>query len=112
MAEVKIPKFRNERTRVTWILRHIKSRLTAAVEPWANGGGKVYVPQDQRGPGDPYLRDRQWHEDPEHQPEAWRKLAKEARSLAGLLVKLAEYAERGATEVDGMIEAMSEEKTA
>jgi DNA mismatch repair protein MutH len=112
VGETRIPKFRNERTRVTWILRHIKARLTAAVEPWANGGGQVYIPLDERGPGDPYLRDREWHEDPQHQPAAWRTLAKEARRLAGLLVKLAEYAEHQERETAEQVKAMTEERAA
>lgn len=87
--------FKNERRRTVYVLRVLKGDLAGLIADW-DVPGQVYIPQGERVPGEPYLRPRQRFEYPENRTEAWRALAKRARSLAGVLNKLAAYADEQA----------------
>lgn len=59
-------------------------------------GREVFVPHDQRKPGDPHMRPRQPDEYPENDAEAWTRLAKYMRAVIVRASEVQEIAERNA----------------
>lgn len=63
-------------------LRLVKALISSQISDFDRHSGKVYVPMDERAPGDPYLRDRREGEFLEEMPDAWRKMAVDYDFLA------------------------------
>lgn len=87
--------FKNERRRVVYVLRVLKNELSSLLDGW-NVSGQVYIHPNDRVPDGSYLRPRERDEYPENRVDAWRSLAKRARSLAGVFNKIAVYADEQA----------------
>lgn len=63
-------------------LRIAKSFVESMVRTLDNYSGKIYVPNDERAPGDYFMRERREGEFMEEKPEAFRALASDLDMMA------------------------------